>query len=251
LNPAHALLFFLQEIISYMVTSFLHLKQVMRVLFGWSCTLVSLRIFLFCPAAALPHWGAVLPHPRTFTTLSRTVVCWIDYTFLHYPLTLPLLDLWPFLWGLMHASVDPISSFFTMSSWLSWEGWALHLPFHWIKSLFCLSTSSLSSSFSFVTESSQVPTNTCSTKDWLAWEQQLLAHDKIDGTFVHVHLWVWGWYYFTDVTTTSWAISSMRWESISFSLEHKSPSWLLTFLQSLILASEPFQLVLEHIILIF
>ena len=68
-----------------------------------------------------------------------------------------LLDLWHSLWHLEQVTVDPFSSFFTMSSRLSWKGWTLlsmSLPFNLYKSFMSLSTSCLSSSFSLSMRSS-------------------------------------------------------------------------------------------------
>ena len=69
-----------------------------------------------------------------------------------------LLDLWPLWWHFEQVTVDSFSSFFTMSSRLSWEGWTLLsmiLPFNLAKSFMSLCTSCLSSSFSLAMRSSQ------------------------------------------------------------------------------------------------
>jgi hypothetical protein len=66
------------------------------------------------------------------------------------------------------VTVDPFSSFFTMSSRLSWEGCTLLFSFNTYKFFWSFSTSCLSSSFSLATRSSQDSTSTCSMLDWLA-----------------------------------------------------------------------------------
>ena len=122
----------------------------------------------------------------------------------------------------MHATIVPFSSFFTILSRLSWEGWAWHFPFKRVKLLLSIPTSSLSSLFSCVIEISLIPEISSSMEDWLSWEQHLLAHDNIVSIWVHVHMW--GWYDFKLVNTTSWAISNMICESINLLWEHTSIS---------------------------
>lgn len=59
--------------------------------------------------------------------------------------------LWSLSWNLEQACFEPFSSLLTMFSWLPWEPCPFSLPFNHITFLFNISTSSLSSYFSFVT----------------------------------------------------------------------------------------------------
>jgi len=125
-----------------------------------------------------------------------------------------------FVWGLtsldlytrLHefCTIEPFSSFFTMVSWLSWEGCTTLLPFNLIKSFESLSTSYLSTSFSRARSSLQSSTITCTYQDCfslLSFYEQVLSIVLYD---------------FNTVTMTSWSISRVANESTSLSFEHLS-----------------------------
>jgi hypothetical protein len=115
--------------------------------------------------------------------------------------------------------VVTVLSFFTMSSLLSWEGWAMHFPFSCVKFILSLSFYSLRSWYTI----SSIPGNSSSKKDLLAGEQQALAHGNIVSIWTYVHNW--GWWDFRFVVTTSWETYNMIWSSISFLWEHRSISY--------------------------
>jgi len=102
-----------------------------------------------------------------------------------------LLD-WPY-WGAEVVRFETFSSFFTMSSQLSWEGCTWPLLFNLIISIFSSSTYRLSWSFSSAIRSSQVSVITCSTQEFIAWEQHDLSQDNIIWTCEHVHVCERGW----------------------------------------------------------
>jgi hypothetical protein len=170
LNLSHAFVSFFKEQSLTWWPSFLHLKQVMSLLW-FKLHLGGLGGF-----AVLPRCGTTALGWGTIASWNLCSLEWsycildrlhysklsIDFATTRFVTFLMGLDAW-FGWSLLKL----LHYVFTVIS----RRWALHFPFNWIKSLFSLSTSSMSSLFSFVMESSQVSISTCSMKGWLAWEQ--------------------------------------------------------------------------------
>jgi hypothetical protein len=158
--------------------------------------------------------GLLLPYMEAWLRLLVEVLI-----FFFYSIPLTSLMVLTFTWrDSMHATVVPVSSFFTMLSRLSWEGWEMHFPFSHVKLVLSLSFSSLSSWYTV----SSIPGNSSLKKDLLVSEQQELTHENIVSIWTHVH--EWGCWDFKFVITTSWEIFNMIWSFIRFSWEHRSIS---------------------------
>ena len=117
------------------------------------------------------------------------------------------------LLALEEARFEPFSSFFTMLSRLSWEGYAFSLPFNWITSFLSLSTSSLSSWLS---------KRFFSIEDWRAWEAHSLVQVIFNGDGVQVSVCVrLRWFYRCDHNLMSYLKHDMfHVSTTNFSCEH-------------------------------